>query len=349
MSQKREEINIATPAKPRAHAGFLLAFVRIAEVAGINTAPLLKANGIKAEIGFDADVSVSVDSERAFFRAVSRAAGDDWFFWNKVLDADPEVFGYYSHLALTAPTLGDAFESLSRNINKLVLQSVINIDDSGPSVTISYSIQDEGTAPCRELSEAVIGFGILIARTVLGSDWHPECIQFEHPRPATITPYRERSKSRYEFDAPAAAITFDRSLLSAAMPSANIYLQKAIEKYIADVIAKRVGFSKIALDVRAEIAACIDHGLPTIDDVAVALRTSPRTLQRRLRDAGTTYSDVLDEFRLDLADRMLVDGDMRVSEIGYLLGYADLSSFDRAYRAWTGHTPAEKRRKASAD
>lgn len=103
------------------------------------------------------------------------------------------------------------------------------------------------------------------------------------------------------------------------------------------------------LDVRAEIAACIDHGLPTIDDVAVALRTSPRTLQRRLRDAGTTYSDVLDEFLLDLADRMLVDSDVRVSEIGCLLGYADLSSFDRAYRAWTGHTPAETRRKASAD
>jgi len=341
--------NIATSAKPRANAGFLVAIVGIAEEADINTAPLLKANGIQAEIGFDADVSVSVDSLRAFFRAVSRAAGDDWFFWNKMLDADPQIFGYYSHLALTAPTLGDAFESLSRNIGKLVLQSAININESGSSVTINYSIQDEGTAPCRELSEAVVGFAILIARTALGSDWHPECIQFEHPRPATIAPYRERSNSRYEFDAPAAAMTFDRSLLSAAMPGANIYLQKAVEKYIADVIAKRVGFSKIALDVRAKIAACIDNGLPTIDEIAVALRTSPRTLQRRLRDAGTTYSDVLDEFRLDLADRMLVDSDMRVSEIGYMLGYADLSSFDRAYRAWTGHTPAETRRKASAD
>ncbi|MFT7570797.1 MAG: AraC-like DNA-binding protein [Paracoccaceae bacterium] len=305
-------------------------------------------NGIKAEIGFDADVSVSVDSERKFCRAVSRAAGDDWFFWNKVLDAEPEIFGFYSHLALTAPTLGDAFESLSRNINKLVLKSVINIDDSSPAVTINYSILDEGTAPCRELSEAVIGFGVLIARTALGPDWRPDCIQFEHPRPATITPYQEGIESRYEFNAPAAAMTFDRSFLSAPMPGANIYLQKAVENYIANVIAKRVGFSKIALDVRAEIAARIDNGLPTIDDIAICLRTSPRTLQRRLHDAGTTYSDVLEELRLDLADRMLVDGDMRVSEIGYLLGYADLSSFDRAYRAWTGHTPAETRRKASA-
>ena len=266
-----------------------------------------------------------------------------------MLDAEPGIFGYYSHLALTAPTLGDAFESLSRNINKLVLQSVINIDDSSPAVTISYSILDEGTAPCRELSEAVIGFGILIARAALGPDWRPDSLQFEHSRPATIAPYRERIDSHYEFDAPAAGMTFERSLLSAPMPGANIYLQKAVENYIANVIAKRVGFSKVALDVRAEIASCIDHGLPAIDDIAVKLRTSPRTLQRRLRDAGTTYSDVLDEFRLDLADRMLVDGDMRVSEIGYRLGYADLSSFDRAYRAWTGRTPAETRRNASAD
>lgn len=289
-----------------------------------------------------------MDAIRNFYRDVSIAANDEWFFWNNVLDAAPEAFGYYSHLALTAPTLGDAFESLSRNINKLVLQSVIEIDDTGPMATISYSLLDEGTAPCRELSEAVTGFGILIARTALGADWCPKTVHFEHPRPATILPYRQGSESHYEFGAPAAAMTFDRSLLATPMPGANIYLQKAVENYIANVIAKRVGFSKIALDVRTEIAAHIDDGVPTIEDIAAYIRTSPRTLQRRLRDAGTTYSDVLDEFRLDLANRMLVDGDMSVSEIGYQLGYADPSSFDRAYRAWTGNTPVETRRKASA-
>lgn len=286
---------------------------------------------------------------QAHHGGVSEAAGDDWFFWNNVLSASPQAFGYYSHLALTAPTLDDAFESLSRNINKLVLQSVIDIDDSGSMVTISYTLNDQGTAPCRELSEAVIGFGILIARAALGADWCPETVHFEHSQPVTIEPYRRRSGSKYIFDAPAAAMTFDRAFLAAPMPDANIFLQKAVENYVANVIAKRVGFSKIALDVRAEIAAHIRDGLPTIEDIAAYMKTSPRTLQRRLHDVGTTYSDVMDEFRLDLANRMLVDGDMSVSEIGYLLGYADTSSFDRAYRAWTGHTPAATRRKASID
>lgn len=335
---------MATPAKPRAHAGFLIAVVRLAEEAGVNTAPILKANGIQAEIGFDADVSVSVEAVRSFYHAVSLASGDDWFFWNNVLASPADLFGYYSQLALTAPTLGDAFESLSRNINKLVLQSVIEIDDVGPSVSISYNVLDEGTPPCRELSESVVAFGISIARTALGADWCPNCVYFEHSRPPTIAPYRQLCQTVFEFEAPAAAMEFDRSFLSAPMPGANIYLQRAVENYIANIVAKRVGFSKIALDVRAEIATTLHEKVPTIDDIAANLGTSGRTLQRRLHDAGTTYSDVLDEFRLDLAKRMLVDGELSVSEISYSLGYTELSSFDRAFRNWTGKSPADLRR-----
>ena len=330
--------------KPTAHAGFMLAVLRIAENAGIDTRPILRANGLAPDIDRNADISVPVRTIRNLYRDIAAASGDPWFFWNHVQEVPLDRFGYYGHLAATAETVGDAFASLSRNIGKLVSRSVVAIEDAGPDITISYDVMDEGTAVSREISEAVVAFALLIVRTALGKDWCPKSIRFEHERPASLAPYRAVCAVKYEFGAPATALTFERSALAAAMPGANLYLQKAVESYVTDVIARRAGSSKIALDVRTEIAARIRQGAPTLQDTAISLGMSARTLQRRLRDADTTYSDVLEDLRRELADRMLDDGDMTISEIGYTLGYADISSFDRAYRNWTGRTPADIRR-----
>lgn len=84
-------------------------------------------------------------------------------------------------------------------------------------------------------------------------------------------------------------------------------------------------------------------GFPTLEALAGELGVSPRTLIRRLRALGTTYQEVRDQSRRDLAEWYLRQSDLAVERIAERLGYADTSNFSRTFRRWTGITPRDYR------
>ncbi len=91
--------------------------------------------------------------------------------------------------------------------------------------------------------------------------------------------------------------------------------------------------------VRASLLERLPTGAGSMGAVAHDLALSTRTLQRRLRDEGTTFQGVLNYTRESLALHYLAESDMPAGEIAFLLGYEDTRSFYRAFRAWTGKTP----------
>ena len=95
--------------------------------------------------------------------------------------------------------------------------------------------------------------------------------------------------------------------------------------------------------VRASLLETLAGGRCRVDDVASRLAVSPRTLQRRLQDEGTSFQQILDAVRKELAGSYLARSDFSNEQIAFLLGYEDPSSFFRAFRAWTGRTPEASR------
>ena len=98
--------------------------------------------------------------------------------------------------------------------------------------------------------------------------------------------------------------------------------------------------------VEAALVDQLPHGEPSQKSVAEALHLSARSLQRRLAEAGSSYTEVRDNARRELALRYLRDGGHSVSEITYLLGFSDSSSFSRAFRRWTGVSPSAYRQQS---
>jgi AraC-like DNA-binding protein len=88
------------------------------------------------------------------------------------------------------------------------------------------------------------------------------------------------------------------------------------------------------------INALLPAGYPVIADVAHLLQTSPRTLQRRLKEAGVSYSDLVEHCRREKSCQALVFSRDSIRDIAGSLGYRDVSSFTRAFRRWTGVTPS---------
>lgn len=96
--------------------------------------------------------------------------------------------------------------------------------------------------------------------------------------------------------------------------------------------------------VRAHLLARLDEGAPSAAEVARALATSERSLHRRLAEEGTTFGAILEESRASLAKRYLADPHLAIDEIAFLLGYSEASTFQRAFRRWTGVAPGAFRR-----
>jgi AraC-like DNA-binding protein len=97
---------------------------------------------------------------------------------------------------------------------------------------------------------------------------------------------------------------------------------------------------------RAALSRELPAGNMTAQGVAARLSVSLRTLHRTLAAEGTSYRRLLDQLRLDIAERHLTDDRMSVAEIAFLVGFSEISAFHRAFKRWTGRTPVTFRAEA---
>jgi AraC-like DNA-binding protein len=134
--------------------------------------------------------------------------------------------------------------------------------------------------------------------------------------------------------------TFSSSVSAAAVVSADPYLNELLLQYCEEALGKqRTRRTSFVHDVENAIAVLMPHGRAQAGDVARKLGIGRRTLARRLASEGLTFSGVLQSLRHDLATRHLMDKDLSISKIAWLLGYQDVSAFTNAFRRWTGTAP----------
>jgi AraC-like DNA-binding protein len=100
----------------------------------------------------------------------------------------------------------------------------------------------------------------------------------------------------------------------------------------------------LMVSVRRAIGETMRHGEPTLGQVAARLALGARTLQRRLKQENLAFKGLIDDTRRQFALRYLRDPANTLSEVSYLLGFSEVSAFNRAFRRWTGSTPSEYRR-----
>jgi AraC-like DNA-binding protein len=140
-------------------------------------------------------------------------------------------------------------------------------------------------------------------------------------------------------------IQFPQEIARLTSPHANEQLATAFEELAAKYILnlRNQGFVK---DVIAEIDKQLVQGSICIGSVADGLGLSTRSLKRTLEAENTTFSDILDEFRRNKAENLLSTSVYSITDIGYLCGYNESSSFVRAFRRWNGMSPRQYRGQA---
>jgi AraC-like DNA-binding protein len=145
------------------------------------------------------------------------------------------------------------------------------------------------------------------------------------------------------FGQPANRLVFDRSILDLPLTMSDPAAMRLAREQLQRELATLGADTEIVGRVRATIAKR-DRGAPSLEDVASELGTSARTLKRKLAARGVAYSSLLEEEQRDKALLLLRSSDTAIPEIADRLGYSDVANFARAFRRWTGTTPAAYRR-----
>jgi AraC-like DNA-binding protein len=194
----------------------------------------------------------------------------------------------------------------------------------------------------RYVHEAVLGHVLARLRDAAG-DVTPSGIWFAHARPPQVEPLaRFFGTAAIAFGAEDSGLAFSSDVLDRALPGAD---ERTAPTIAALVDAALPGPAPESLSKRVadRIAATLPEGA-NVHDVARALHLSSRTLQRRLEQEGTRFGEVLDGVRLDVARRLLADRTLALGDIAFRLGFADLATFSRAFKRWTGEPPGQWRR-----
>ena len=183
------------------------------------------------------------------------------------------------------------------------------------------------------------GLGILIGmiREYAGAEWQPTEIGLMTHRAPNRHIRNTLPVPRVRQSQPASYIELPNSMLSLPPPGPDT--RAAGERAI--------GYEKCPVGfvgtMRTLVATYVQESEFSIKDAAALCDTSVRTLQRNLKQCGTSYSEVLDEARFQIARRLLREPQVRIAEISYRLGYANPTHFSRAFRRIAGVSPKSYR------
>ncbi|MNM92299.1 HTH-type transcriptional regulator VirS [compost metagenome] len=151
-----------------------------------------------------------------------------------------------------------------------------------------------------------------------------------------------------EFDQAFSGVLIDNAVLDTPLPQADAQLARVHQQYAAARLAALSPPEALAQDLRRWIDSQLYGQVPTRSRAAQALGLTPRTLARRMQQQQLDFSGLLDEARRDAALHAVANTAQALADIGQSLGFAEPSTFWRAFKRWTGMTPAQWRRQAAA-
>ena len=314
---------------------------------GTNADGLLKEVGLKRADVSDPNNRVPYAAVITMIERAATTLGDAGYGLRLGAAQEARDGGLLGFLMLNSPTLLDALTSLQRYFHVVGEGEDIEIDRTGPHVSLRFRETDRALRGLRHNSEYLAAIIVRACRDVTRKRISPVRAEFIHGRPNAKVAYAEYLGCPVRFHAEWDALVYDAETMRLPVIGADGGLFKVLERACQKVLGPTPRKLDILHDVRELVIDRLARGSLHFDDIARELNLSSKTLERRLAERDTTFSAVLDEIRSGLAKRYLTDTNLRLEQIAYLAGYSESAALVRAFRRWTGTTPMQFRAKRS--
>lgn len=277
----------------------------------------------------------------AMFDAAIAATGDPDLPLKVGEAIKPRHYGVLGYVAMSCATLGEAVERLQKYERLVGEISSSRLERRGDRARLLWRSPHADNPP-PALSQSSLAGWVTYARWLLGREDLVCAASFQFPAPARRAEYERIFRSAPRFGAGHAGLEFPASHLELPIVQADAELRRLMDARAEAELRELQAEPAWLLRLREALARNLS-GRVSLVEAARALAMSSRTLQRRLDEAGLGFQDVLDGVRRLHAERYLADPALSLTEIAFLLGYSEHSAFTRAFRRWTGRTPAQFR------
>lgn len=329
----------------------------LATAAGLGMDDLLDRAGMATSQLSDAERLVPLEAIEMMLGALQRQHGDQLLGLHMASHIQPTTLGAIGHLLQSCVTFADLLDVIVRHNGLLSNIGRASVAHSPGLVELRWACLAGSPLLRRHATDYVIGTFVMLARLLAQgtalADGFPAAVHLNHPRPSD--PGRAKEYFAFfgcpvHFDQPQAAVLTPVSWLPLKLPFGDAPLKALLEQHTAGLLHQRARQASPSVegDVRRLLRAMILAGEPTKEAVAHQLGTSPRSLHRRLQEAGTSYRALLHEERAALACERLRNTRAPVAEIARGLGFNSPQAFLRWFRPLhQGLTPSQYRRQTN--
>jgi AraC-like DNA-binding protein len=308
---------------------------------GLDAPQMARAAGLEGQDLEALDAMIPIGALRALWEdALRRAPGEDLF--TEVAMAVPfGAFGVVDYLCGTAETveaglraLGDHLQAVSVG-NRLEL----SVDPEGAWLRVAAPAHDDPRAA--QLGEEFT-LAVIVARfRAIAPGFRVESVALRRKAPVGATRHAALFDARVTFEHTESRARLPIQTLEARLRTADPELRRTLAQVAKRLLIGRDDTPELEVAIRGRLRDLLPHGKPDAARMARSLGLSERSLHRRLASLGRSYQGVLDDFRASEAERLLLDGRRPYAEIALALGFADHSSWTRAFRRWKGASPSE--------
>lgn len=326
------------PASRQMRTANLSGFPGLVRSLGADPVPMLERHEIDPLTLRDPDHFVDCKSVVDLFEYSSASLNDPLFGLHLAQIQDPEVFGCIATLCRAAPTVRDSVTCFIEYVPVVHSpEAVIELVEGGERAEIRWSVgADLGFNHQANYKAALLNLKLL--QMVGGHGFRPTYVNLAvNPRERDIPELERQFGCRFNKTLQENAIAFPADVLDRPVATANRLVFRLLGGYLEQV--KAASRTAIADRVEDYVRGSLSRGNCCIERCALRLGMSVRTLQAHLGESGLKFSDILEQQRFELAKTYLEQPHISLDDVAEMLGYAEQSSFGRAFKRWTGLTP----------
>jgi AraC-like DNA-binding protein len=262
----------------------------------------------------------------------------------------PSNLGVLGHAWLSSSTLRTGLMRMSRYSRLVGERAITEIEESRQGVKVRFWAKRGNpavVAVAAVLVDVAMALLLDMCRMNAGAALRPVAASLRRGRPEDVDAYERFFGCPIRFSAEENAFVLSAKDADRSLPSSNKQLAAVFDRMLTEELA-RLDKSDVIARCRATVLENLPAGEGSAKEAARQLHMSPRTLQRKLAEAQTTYVQLVDDTRKDLALRYIEDPRRSITDITFSLGFSQPSAFTRAFRRWTGLAPSEYRAKRGA-
>jgi AraC-like DNA-binding protein len=278
----------------------------------------------------------------AFWQALGEMRPEAAWGLQLPMDIHIEQFNPITLLAMSAPNLAEAMRRITYHLGR---HCGVLVQECRHNGVLGFEIAWPGSAeaPPAPLADSMLAAVVELGRRGTQENLVPQRVSVTHGgRQRSL--YQEHFGCEVEFGAERNIVWYSLDAASRPFRSHDPVLTEKVAPRLEAAIRDDLPLKGVSDQVKALFNSRLFLQNPRIQSVAGDLHMSPRSLQRHLADEGTSFRRLVGEVRLEIARHYLRDSELDMAQIAVLIGFEEVSSFNRAFLAWTGVSPGQWRR-----